>query len=671
MATKMQKILVSGDVDGKFSQLFQRVETVNKKAGPFDMLLCVGNFFASDDTEWKLCLNGTLKTPVATYILGPNTKELENFYPNTEVEELCPNIMYLGRKGVLTGPSKLKLMYLSGIEGRKSSSNHFTADDIKTLERLAEYENSLKGVDILITSQWPKGVSKYVMPPQRNVDENGSQLISQLARIVTPRYHFCGLENVHYERLPYRNHRILSESAKHVTRFLSLGKVGNSQKQKWLYAFSIASLSSMDASELVKQPVDVTENPYSLQIIPQNETLLVQETPVQYFYDMNPTNTGKRRHENQNFQSKRQKQWKPTQPTGPCWFCLGSPDVEKHLVVSIGNDIYLTLPKGGLVSDHILICPIAHFAATVDLPPEALAEVNKFKNALRKFYDSQQKIPIFFERNFRTQHFQIQVVPVSRKLENKIFAAFKRCAEQNELKLQTMPDSTELDIPSGVAYFYAEIPSGERLLHLINKRFPLQFGREVVASPDLLDIPDKVDWKKCPNEFAQEKQIAEEFKNNFKPFDFTNERAFQKQPTIFLNRKKTLAKKKKSLRYVRNVGLGFKTPREAIEGTYIDKKCPFTGDISIRGRILTGIVQKMKMQRTIVIRRDYLHYVKKYNRFEKRHKNMSVHLSPCFRDVKIGDVVTVGECRPLSKTVRFNVLKVTKGPGSKKQFQKF
>ena len=32
-------------------------------------------------------------------------------------------------------------------------------------------------------------------------------------------------------------------------------------------------------------------------------------------------------------------------------------------------------------------------------------------------------------------------------------------------------------------------------------------------------------------------------------------------------------------------------------------------------------------------------------RFEKRHKNMSVHLSPCFRDVMVGDVVTVGECR--------------------------
>ncbi|KAI4821635.1 hypothetical protein KUCAC02_007230 [Chaenocephalus aceratus] len=109
----------------------------------------------------------------------------------------------------------------------------------------------------------------------------------------------------------------------------------------------------------------------------------------------------------------------------------------------------------------------------------------------------------------------------------------------------------------------------------------------------------------------------------------------------------------------------------AIDGTFIDKKCPFTGNVSIRGRILSGVVTKMKMQRTIVIRRDYLHYIRKYNRFEKRHKNISVHLSPCFRDVSVGDNVTVGECRPLSKTVRFNVLKVMKAAGAKKQFQIF
>ena len=41
------------------------------------------------------------------------------------------------------------------------------------------------------------------------------------------------------------------------------------------------------------------------------------------------------------------------------------------------------------------------------------------------------------------------------------------------------------------------------------------------------------------------------------------------------------------------------------------------------------------------------------------------------RDVELGDVVVVGQCRPLSKTVRFNVLKVQKAKGGKKQFQKF
>ena len=79
----------------------------------------------------------------------------------------------------------------------------------------------------------------------------------------------------------------------------------------------------------------------------------------------------------------------------------------------------------------------------------------------------------------------------------------------------------------------------------------------------------------------------------------------------------------------------------------------------------------MKMNRTVVIRRDYLHYVNKYTRFEKRQKNMSVHLLPCFRDTQVGDVVTVVEYRPLSKTVKFNTLKVTKSAASKKSFSKF
>ncbi|KAG5221917.1 ribosomal protein S17-domain-containing protein [Salix suchowensis] len=147
------------------------------------------------------------------------------------------------------------------------------------------------------------------------------------------------------------------------------------------------------------------------------------------------------------------------------------------------------------------------------------------------------------------------------------------------------------------------------------------------------------------------------------------EKAYQKQH-LFQNAKirgKKVSTKEK--RWYKDVGLGFKTPADAINGTYIgywnnrkDKKCPFTGDVSIRGRILTGKVVSTKMTRTIIIRRDYLHYIPKYK--------LAAHVSPAFR-VDVGDVVTVGQCRPLSKTVRFNVLRVSKSKAATKSFSKF
>jgi small subunit ribosomal protein S11e len=39
--------------------------------------------------------------------------------------------------------------------------------------------------------------------------------------------------------------------------------------------------------------------------------------------------------------------------------------------------------------------------------------------------------------------------------------------------------------------------------------------------------------------------------------------------------------------------------------------------------------------------------------------------------VNVGDTVVIGECRRLSKTVRFNVLKVVSKSATKKAFDKF
>ena len=98
---------------------------------------------------------------------------------------------------------------------------------------------------------------------------------------------------------------------------------------------------------------------------------------------------------------------------------------------------------------------------------------------------------------------------------------------------------------------------------------------------------------------------------------------------------------------------------EPPEKTCEDRQCPFHGDLSVRGRIMEGLVTSTKMQKTITFQIDYLSLVKKYSRYERRRSKKHAHLPPCI-DVNVGDLVKVVECRPISKTVSSVVVAVTK-----------
>jgi small subunit ribosomal protein S17 len=86
-----------------------------------------------------------------------------------------------------------------------------------------------------------------------------------------------------------------------------------------------------------------------------------------------------------------------------------------------------------------------------------------------------------------------------------------------------------------------------------------------------------------------------------------------------------------------------------------DINCPFHGTLSMRGHALKGEVISNKMDNTIIVRRDYLNYVPKYRRYERRRSNIPAHNPPCL-NVKTGDRVRLAECRPISKTVSFVVI---------------
>ena len=100
--------------------------------------------------------------------------------------------------------------------------------------------------------------------------------------------------------------------------------------------------------------------------------------------------------------------------------------------------------------------------------------------------------------------------------------------------------------------------------------------------------------------------------------------------------------------------LALKKPKKSCD----DQDCPFHGTLSIRGRVLDGVVISAKMDKTVVIRRDYQFYVPKFKRYERRHSHINAHSPPCL-STKEGDHVKIAECRPISKTVSFVVVEKT------------
>ncbi len=98
-------------------------------------------------------------------------------------------------------------------------------------------------------------------------------------------------------------------------------------------------------------------------------------------------------------------------------------------------------------------------------------------------------------------------------------------------------------------------------------------------------------------------------------------------------------------------GLDVPMPRKKCQ----DERCPFHGNLKVRGRLLNGRAVSTAGKGFVVVEMQYLHMIRKYNRGERRRSRVSAHLPPCI-DAKDGDQVTVGECRPLSKTISFVVV---------------
>jgi small subunit ribosomal protein S17 len=110
---------------------------------------------------------------------------------------------------------------------------------------------------------------------------------------------------------------------------------------------------------------------------------------------------------------------------------------------------------------------------------------------------------------------------------------------------------------------------------------------------------------------------------------------------------------------VRNIGVSVVSPRKTCE----DELCPFHGTLSVRGKLLTGIVSSSKAKKMVVVSREYPQSTVKYKRYQRSRSKVHAYLPSCI-DVSEGQEVKIAECRPLSKTVSFVVIEVNNKDGS-------
>mmetsp|Transcript_25623 Transcript_25623/g.48535 ORF Transcript_25623/g.48535 Transcript_25623/m.48535 type:complete len:637 (-) Transcript_25623:202-2112(-) len=629
------KVLLCGDVEGKFQQLFKRVETVNQKAGPFNCIFCVGTFFGADGNgDLQDYLDGKLKVPLPTYFLDGRPLGREALQGVGVDGVVCPNLTFLSPSGIqeLHG---LKVAYLAGRYDELSYKDSSTLADGSAVEageyRPSHTQQLIKDnqmgtptpVDLFITNEWGKGVlAGAASPPAEVPAENcSSPVVRDLALELQPRYHVVGTAGAFYQREPYKNQR------GHVTRFIALGAVGNSKKEKWLHALGLQPAAQMNAPQLFAVPPGSTICPYTMELpgppkrTPAN---MADEGEGQYWRWQDPKakrqKTPHQRQDqppplegdpafrvfvgNMNYRTseeelrsffegcgavegvriaigddgrprgfahiqfgdadavqraiqltgetvggrqlniyaheprERKDSRRPPPPLPPggsvdnCWFCLSNPQADVNLVVSIGNEFYVSTDKGPIVPQHMQIIPIEHMPSTVSLSESSAAEYIRYTSALQKCFNEKLSMGLLlFERYLHMRekggnHCFVGALPIPSDAEKICEKLICEHAERAGFQFEVLPAAPSLESQRQIVksmvgtreFVLISLPDGKALLYVIKgKGHPINFMREVAA--ELLGKPKRADWKMCKMSPEEEHETVENFKAIFKEYD--------------------------------------------------------------------------------------------------------------------------------------------------------
>ena len=122
-------VLVIGDVQGRFEEIFAVLPIINRNHGPFHFALFVGTFFGTQNELLDPYIKGERKIEIPCYFITSNENEEGISFLNTIADrqlsqsqksffenggQITENLHYLGKMGIIT-IHNLNIAYLSGI----------------------------------------------------------------------------------------------------------------------------------------------------------------------------------------------------------------------------------------------------------------------------------------------------------------------------------------------------------------------------------------------------------------------------------------------------------------------------------------------------------------------------------------------------------------------------
>lgn len=121
---------------------------------------------------------------------------------------------------------------------------------------------------------------------------------------------------------------------------------------------------------------------------------------------------------------------------------------------------------------------------------------------------------------------QLQVVALPKEYSTALKSAFMDIGSSMQIEMEEVPDHAKLTqlAEEGTPYFFVDLPdTKEKLFHRVRSGFPIQFGREVICSQDLLNCESRIDWRACQLSRDDEAASTQNFRQRFQPYDFTLE----------------------------------------------------------------------------------------------------------------------------------------------------